>query len=163
MSGHTDPVANLSTQRLSDDLTVATTCFYSIAKWFSELPPSQYQKTFIYTGNNMIKVLFPMTLSLAVGKTAAAYILEVAAVMYGKHGGGKQDFWYYADERSPVGQMAMHTNAEAHVDFYWELANRKNQGPWNATFVPGKGYVDFDSGLNRALLSLEGLSTAQEK
>ncbi len=34
-------------------------------------------------------------------------------------------------------------NGDAHAEFYYELANKKEQGPWEATFVKGKGYVDF--------------------
>ena len=31
----------------------------------------------------------------------------------------------------------------AAAEYYVELAEQKAQGPWLATFVKGKGYVDF--------------------
>ncbi len=33
----------------------------------------------------------------------------------------------------------------AHGEFCWDLAQRKDQGTWNATFVKGFGYKDFTS------------------
>ena len=52
--------------------------------------------------------------------------------------------FYYADQRkadgAPIGTAI---SGSAHADFYYELAQRKEQGPWDATFVEGKGYVDF--------------------
>jgi hypothetical protein len=36
-------------------------------------------------------------------------------------------------------------DAEAHGDVYVKLAEEKEQGPWDYTFVKGKGYVDFPS------------------
>ena len=33
-------------------------------------------------------------------------------------------------------------SGDSHANFYWDLAQRKEQGPWDATFVDGK-YVDF--------------------
>lgn len=40
----------------------------------------------------------------------------------------------------PVGNQL---SGQAHAEFYYELAQKKEQGPWQATFVPGTGYVDF--------------------
>jgi len=33
---------------------------------------------------------------------------------------------------------------QAHAEFYYDLVTKKEQGPWEATFVAGKGYVDFE-------------------
>jgi hypothetical protein len=38
-------------------------------------------------------------------------------------------------------------DGEAHGKFYVELSERDSQGPWEATFVKGTGYVDFSSQL----------------
>ena len=35
-------------------------------------------------------------------------------------------------------------DAEAHANYYVQLAEEKDQGPWNSTFVKEKGYVKFD-------------------
>ena len=51
--------------------------------------------------------------------------------------------FYYADERTYDGApVYMAIDGEAHGKFYVELSE-KDQGPWLATFVKGKGYVDF--------------------
>jgi hypothetical protein len=34
-------------------------------------------------------------------------------------------------------------DGDAHGDFFLQLAEKKEQGPWEATFVKGKGYVKF--------------------
>lgn len=34
-------------------------------------------------------------------------------------------------------------DGEAHAEFYDQLANGIKNVPWHATFVKGKGYVDF--------------------
>jgi hypothetical protein len=41
---------------------------------------------------------------------------------------------------APIGTAI---SGSAHATFYYELAQRKEQGPWDATFVEGKGYIDF--------------------
>ena len=52
--------------------------------------------------------------------------------------------FYYADERNADGTViGNEISGENHAEFYWELASKKEQGPWAATFVGGKGYVDF--------------------
>lgn len=57
---------------------------------------------------------------------------------------GKYRF-YYADERNADGSVVgSKIDGPAHGDFYWELAQRPEQGEWLATFVKGKGYVPFE-------------------
>jgi hypothetical protein len=52
--------------------------------------------------------------------------------------------FYYADQRKADGDpIGTAISGLAHANFYYELAQRKEQGPWDATFVEGKGYVDF--------------------
>lgn len=53
--------------------------------------------------------------------------------------------FYFADERAPEGAaVGRVVSGEAAAEFYYELAGHKEQGPWDATFVKGKGYVEFD-------------------
>lgn len=53
--------------------------------------------------------------------------------------------FYFADERTPEGAAVYdEISGEAAAPFYYELAQQKEQGPWEATFVKGKGYVEFD-------------------
>lgn len=52
--------------------------------------------------------------------------------------------FYYADERTPDGSIVGRAiDGSAHAEFYVQLAESETQGPWLATFVKGKGYVEF--------------------
>jgi hypothetical protein len=52
--------------------------------------------------------------------------------------------FFYGDERTPEGgPMSPPIGAEAHSEFYLKLATEETDVPWDATFVAGKGYVDF--------------------
>jgi hypothetical protein len=103
--------------------------------------PSSVLKTFIYTGNCLNNVVMPVLLHLGVGKEGAAHMIESAVQGYGKEGFR----FYYADERFEDGRsIFLDIGGQAHADFYWELATGKEQGPWEATFVKGRGYVDFE-------------------
>jgi hypothetical protein len=54
--------------------------------------------------------------------------------------------FYYGDERKADGSAAfLELSGEHHAAFYAQLTERKAQGPWLATFVGGKGYVDFEA------------------
>ena len=54
--------------------------------------------------------------------------------------------FYYVDERTENGQPAMmKIDGQAHGEFVWFLTQQKEQGPWDATFVKGFGYKNFDS------------------
>ena len=54
--------------------------------------------------------------------------------------------FFYADERKPDGAYASgDLDGDAHAEFYLQLADEPNKDvPAQATFVKGKGYVDFD-------------------
>lgn len=39
--------------------------------------------------------------------------------------------------------MGNKVGGEAHAQFYLDLASGKSDAPYEATFVKGKGYVDF--------------------
>lgn len=52
--------------------------------------------------------------------------------------------FYYADERTATGDPVYgDIDGNAHGEFFLQLAEKKEQGPWEATFVKGKGYVKF--------------------
>lgn len=52
--------------------------------------------------------------------------------------------FYYADERTPEGNpTGTNVDGNAHAEFYYKLANKKEQGEYIQTFVKGKGYVRF--------------------
>jgi hypothetical protein len=158
ISTHEDPFSALTAEKFVSQLSVSTASFYAAARYFTQLPRSTHPKAFIYTGNASPGLIVPAVMDLGVGKTAAAYIIETAANTYGKSGGEK-GFWYFADQRSPSGLSVIGDglSGDAHAKYFWELVNTKSQGPWNATFVAGKGYVDFESKRDRPSRTWEEL------
>jgi hypothetical protein len=52
--------------------------------------------------------------------------------------------FHYADERHEDGKFkGMALDGAAHGAFYMQLAEHVENIPWHATFVKGKGYVQF--------------------
>ena len=51
--------------------------------------------------------------------------------------------FYYADERQANGGPTIPVSGPAAGEAYVELAEKKEQGPWDYTFMEGKGYVEF--------------------
>ena len=84
----TNPLSTpLST--FSTDLAANFTSVYASAheavSGFSSLPAS-LPKTFIYTGNKLNLIVIPALLSLGVGKSAAAHLIEASSVAYKENG-----------------------------------------------------------------------------
>ncbi|GKZ77787.1 hypothetical protein AnigIFM56816_000570 [Aspergillus niger] len=144
-------VYNVSAADIQADLSVNTVSAYAAAFRLarsisnsntlpsSDLAAAQTGATpaFIYTGNMMNTQLFPVGMSLGMGKNATAYFIETAAHTYQ----GLIRF-YYADERNEKGKSVMsNISGETHAQFYWDLANRKEQGAWAPTFVRVHGKV----------------------
>ncbi|KAL9110602.1 MAG: hypothetical protein Q9227_004960 [Pyrenula ochraceoflavens] len=127
------------TRDLSINTVSAFVAAQQAAAAFSQLPGSA-SRTFIYTGNCLNTMTLPPLMSLGVGKSATARMIQSAAEGY-KDKGFK---FYYADQRKADGAPAyMDIDGEAHGTFYLELAEGKQQGPWQQTFVKGEGYKDF--------------------
>ncbi|RFU81833.1 short-chain dehydrogenase reductase sdr [Trichoderma arundinaceum] len=108
---------------------------------FDKLPKA-LSKAFIYTGNWLNAVISPNVnyVTLASGKSAAAPWIGTASVHYKEKGYG----FYFADERTPEGRpVGNDISGPAHAEFYLQLAEHKVDAPWHATFVAGKGLVDF--------------------
>ena len=52
--------------------------------------------------------------------------------------------FFYVDERYEDGKTKGNAiDGAAHGDFFAQLANHEGNVPWHATFVKGKGYVQF--------------------
>ncbi|ETS74082.1 hypothetical protein PFICI_13948 [Pestalotiopsis fici W106-1] len=140
-----DSVLSIPAASVTADLNVNTVSAYVAAQeavlgW--ETLPKEAKKTFIYTGNalNSMIMPFPMGLNLGVGKSASAYWIGTADALYVPQGFR----FFYADERFENGKPASgEVDGEAHGDFYAQLANHEGKVPWLATFVKGKGYVQF--------------------
>ncbi|KAM0433392.1 hypothetical protein ACHAPT_004270 [Fusarium lateritium] len=128
------------------DLNVLNTSAYVAAREAVsgfEATSADITRAFIYTGNGLAGATAPVPLlvDLGTGKSAASYWIGSASGFY-KDKGYK---FYYADERNaegggvPLDQLS----GKAAGEFYWKLAEEKQDIPWFATFVPGKGYVHF--------------------
>jgi NAD(P)-dependent dehydrogenase (short-subunit alcohol dehydrogenase family) len=107
-------------------------------KGFKQLPPAS-NKTFIATGNLLNTRVWPSVLTFGMTKTALAHLISGSSIAYEKQGFR----FYYADERQADGGATIPVDGPAAGEAYVELAEKKEQGPWNWTFVKGKGYVEF--------------------
>ncbi|KAI0906090.1 NAD(P)-binding protein [Ustulina deusta] len=140
-----DTVLSIAASSVASDLNVNTVSPYAaaqqaLAAW--ETLPGGTKKTFIYTGNilNTAILPVPMMQNLGIGKAASAYWVGLADMMYAAKGCR----FFYADERHEDGKIkAAQLDGPAHAEFYAELAKHEGRVPWDATFVKGKGYVQF--------------------
>ncbi|KZT25031.1 putative short chain type dehydrogenase [Neolentinus lepideus HHB14362 ss-1] len=141
-----DPFS-ISVTDFNTDMVVNTTSAFAAAqeatRGFDQLP-ADASKTFIFTGNNLNipgRRLLVAT-SSGTGKSATAHFIANAA----SANLSKGYKYYYADERTPEGETVKFDNSgDAHGEFYYDLAQDPKQGAWLATFVKGKGYVDFSA------------------
>ncbi|KAJ9612159.1 hypothetical protein H2200_003756 [Cladophialophora chaetospira] len=102
--------------------------------------PSSTDTAFIFTGNALAQIAIPGVLPFALGKVAAAMLIEYCANAYGKDGYR----FYFADERMPDGRPAAEgIDGVAHGEMYWELANEKKQSKWLVTFTKGQGRKEY--------------------
>ncbi|KAI8630252.1 NAD(P)-binding protein [Xylariaceae sp. FL1651] len=140
-----DSVLSIAASSVASDLNVNTVSPYAaaqqaLAAW--ETLPEGTKKTFIYTGNvlNTAVLPIPMMMNLGIGKAASAYWVGLADMMYAAKGCR----FFYADERHEDGKIkAAELDGPAHAEFYAELVKHEGKLPWDATFVKGKGYVQF--------------------
>ncbi|UKZ54309.1 hypothetical protein TrVGV298_008117 [Trichoderma virens] len=128
-------------------------------KSFALLQPES-SKTFIYTGNKLPFMVVRPLLSQGVGKAGSAHLMHYLAEEH-KDSGYK---FYFADERKPDGDpVYSDIDGPAHAAFYTELAKQKAQGPWNATFVKGRGYVEFSEAIVNDSVTMKLDIPGQEK
>ncbi|KAL1797033.1 hypothetical protein ACET3X_005573 [Alternaria dauci] len=143
-------VLSVDGEAFGKDLNVNTVSAYvagmeAVKAWDSEAEGTGEgeEKTFIYTGNALNQNVMPVPafLTLGVGKSASAYWVGLADQVY--RGQGYR--FFYADQRQEDGApMGTAVDGPAHAEFYAKLARREaGEVPWLATFVKGKGYVEF--------------------
>ncbi|RAH44991.1 SDR family NAD(P)-dependent oxidoreductase [Aspergillus brunneoviolaceus CBS 621.78] len=140
-----DDVFKITTEQFTRDLNVNTTSVFVAAKLavegFETLPASA-ARTFLYTGNALNTVAVPPLFTLGVGKTATAHMIECAAIAYREKGYK----FYFVDERRADGSSSGDIDGAAHAQLFAELAENKEQQPWQQTFVKGGGYKVFGKG-----------------
>ncbi|KAF2672190.1 NAD(P)-binding protein [Microthyrium microscopicum] len=108
-------------------------------KGFKQLPSSA-SKTFIFTGNKLNVLVWPLVTTFGMGKNATAYLIKAASQAYD----GEGFRFYYCDERQEDGGISNPPDGDAAAEEYIRLAEKSDQGPPINTFVKGKGYVKFD-------------------
>ncbi|KAF2497638.1 putative short-chain dehydrogenase [Lophium mytilinum] len=137
-----DPLASISLEDIKSEFAVNSIsplfAAQEAVKGFKQLPSSA-SRTFIQTGNALNVIVLPNVLTFGMTKSAAAHMIRSASVGY-KRKGFK---FYYADERQPDGGPTIPVNGPAAGKMYVELAENPEQGPWDYTFIDGKGYVEF--------------------
>ncbi|RSM03605.1 hypothetical protein CDV31_010402 [Fusarium ambrosium] len=141
-----DSALSIPVESFVADLNVNTVSPYvaaqhAVAGW--ETLPKESKKTFIYTGNILNVSVFPvaMMLDLGVGKSASAYWIGAADILYKARGFR----FFYADERTEDGKIiGKDVDGSAHAEFYAQLVKQEGDIPWQATFVKDKGYVAFN-------------------
>ncbi|KAI0834765.1 hypothetical protein F5Y06DRAFT_147693 [Hypoxylon sp. FL0890] len=139
-------VLSVPAESVASDLNVNTISPYVAAQqairgW--EILPKGTKKTFIYTGNilNVSILPLPRFLDLGMGKSASAFWIGLADASYSAQGFR----FFYADERQADGKLiGAALDGPAHGEFYVQLANHEGNVPWHATFVKGKGCVQFE-------------------
>ncbi|KAI1144309.1 hypothetical protein F5Y05DRAFT_407706 [Hypoxylon sp. FL0543] len=140
-----DSVLSIPAESVASDLNINTISPYVAAQqairgW--ETLPKETKKSFIYTGNilNVSILPLPHYLNLGMGKSASAFWIGVADASYS----ARKFRFFYADERQADGKLiGAALDGPAHGEFYAQLANHEENVPWHATFVKGKGYVQF--------------------
>ncbi|KAK9237782.1 hypothetical protein V1525DRAFT_402901 [Lipomyces kononenkoae] len=142
--GHADDAFSIPLEKFREDLSVNVSSLYAAMQetvngWKNL--PTTLPKVFIFTGNLLnVAGARPALLTLGVGKTAAAHLIEGAVKSYGSHGYR----FYYADERNPNGTpVGTSPDAKAHAEAYFQLAEDPEQRPWDYTFVKFKGFTKF--------------------
>ncbi|KIW02358.1 uncharacterized protein PV09_06180 [Verruconis gallopava] len=137
-----DPLSGIDLDQVQQEWAVNVTSALFSAKYavrgFKRLPESA-SKTFIFTGNKLNTFISPAVTTFAMGKTAIAQLIRNASVAYRKQG----IKFYYADERRPDGGPVVPVSGSAAAVAYTKLAEEKEQGPWDYTFIDGIGYHDF--------------------
>lgn len=134
----------VDSDKLSKTFNVNIITFYESIKEslksFDKLPEN-ITKSIILTGNLLNVKVMPELFSLGIGKISGLYLLQSGDLSYGSKGYK----FYYADERANDGDAVYNDiSGEAAAEFYLALADgTAGNVPVEATFVKGKGYIDF--------------------
>jgi len=143
----TDPTNpfTIPIESLESGLALMNTSAYIAAReavaGFDSLPKDA-PKAFLYTGNALAAITVPVVpyVSLGIGKSTASYWIGAASQIY-KEKGYK---FFFPDERTASGApVGGDVSGSAAASFYLKLVEEENDIPWFATFVDGKGFVDF--------------------
>ncbi|KAF2163549.1 hypothetical protein M409DRAFT_26162 [Zasmidium cellare ATCC 36951] len=134
---------DVTTEDFAHDLAVNTTsAFVAAREALASFQKLDGPRTFIFTGNMLNEGPYPSLMTLGVGKAASAHFVELADQLYKS----QNMRFHFVDERTSEGKgMFTGLGGQSHADLFLSLAERttKEEIPWQATFVTGKGYTAF--------------------
>lgn len=88
-------------------------------------------RALIYTGNPLPWINVPTLVSLGMGKSASATLVESLAATYGA--GGKR-FYFTMQVDEKTGGIYNGIDGPIAAQVYWDLIQRKEQGGWKISF-----------------------------
>ncbi|KAI2775620.1 NAD(P)-binding protein [Daldinia loculata] len=150
-AGHTSPPENpfdVELEEFRRGLNINTTSPYYAAREavrsFEKLGPSGLGPdggSFLFVGNGLNAIALPGFMTFAVQKGATSHMIQnLALAEYD----GKPYKFYYLDERHADGSYVTNDlSGIGHAKEFLKLAKDSKQGPWDYTFVSGKGYAKF--------------------
>ena len=111
------------------------TAFQLATKGWASLPDNPAQpKTFILTGNILPFAPIPRLVSLGIGKSAGAHMIEAATLTEAFQKKGWR-FYFATGTTKDGGPVYRGLDGPAHAKAYQELIERKEQGDWDVRFV----------------------------
>ncbi|PWW79361.1 hypothetical protein C7212DRAFT_355386 [Tuber magnatum] len=133
-----DFLADISPEAISQELAVNTVSLYAAVQAAVEgwdgLGKDEVDggpRTLIYTENPLPWTNLPKFVSLAMGKSASATLVESLAATYGA--GGKR-FYFTMQVDEETGGLYDGIDGPAAAQVYWDLIQREEQGGWKISF-----------------------------
>ncbi|CAZ83897.1 unnamed protein product [Tuber melanosporum] len=129
-------LADISTEAVSKELAVNTVSLYAAAQaavegWEGLGKDDDGPRVLIYTGNPLPWINMPNFVSLAMGKSASATLVESLVATYGASG-KRFYFTMQVDERT--GGVYEGIDGPVVAQVYSDLIQRKEQGGWKISF-----------------------------
>ncbi|RPA88981.1 hypothetical protein L873DRAFT_756289 [Choiromyces venosus 120613-1] len=130
-------ISDISADAIAKELAVNTVSLYAAAKaavegWEGlEQKGEKGPRALIYTGNPLPWINMPKFVSLAMGKSASAALVESLAATYGAAG---KRFYFTMQVDDKTGGMYNGIDGPIAAQVYWDLIQRKEQGGWKISF-----------------------------
>jgi len=129
-------LADISPEAVSKELAVNTVSLYAAAQaavegWEGLGEDDGTPRVLIYTGNPLPWINVPTLVSLGMGKSASATLVESLAATYGA--GGKR-FYFTMQVDEKTGGIYNGIDGPIAAQVYWDLIQRKEQGGWKISF-----------------------------
>jgi len=129
-------LADISPEAISKELAVNTVSLYAAAQaavegWEGLGKDDSAPRALIYTGNPLPWINVPTLVSLAMGKSSSATLVESLAATYGASG---KRFYFTMQVDEKTGGIYNGIDGPIAAQVYWDLIQRKEQGGWKISF-----------------------------